>query len=76
VNYLPAGEPQRGEMESLSEKSSSSVGIACGFFEFASRISKLIISLLPDYIVLRRNDPALARVRRDCAISDSPGSRW
>jgi AraC-like DNA-binding protein len=62
---LPAGEPfsRRGEMEPLSEEPSSSVGIACGFFEFASGITKLIISLLPDYIVLRRNDPALAGVR-------------
>jgi AraC family transcriptional regulator, activator of mtrCDE len=50
-NPLPAGEP------------SSSVGIACGFFEFASGITKLVISLLPDYIVLRRDDPALAGVR-------------
>jgi AraC family transcriptional activator of mtrCDE len=48
---LPAGEP------------SSPAGIACGFFEFASGITKLLISLLPDYIVLRRNDPALAGVR-------------
>jgi AraC-like DNA-binding protein len=62
---LPAGEPfsPRGEMEPLGGEPSSSVGIACGFFEFASGITKLIISLLPDYIVLRRNDPALAGVR-------------
>ena len=62
---LPSGEPftPRGEMEPLSEESSGSVGIACGFFEFASGITKLIISLLPDYIVLRRNDAALAGVR-------------
>jgi AraC family transcriptional activator of mtrCDE len=62
---LPAGKPfsQRRQMEPPGDEPSSSVGIACGFFEFASSITKLVISLLPDYIVLRRDDPALAGAR-------------
>jgi AraC family transcriptional activator of mtrCDE len=40
-----------------------SVGIACGFFEFSSALDDMLLSLLPDHIVARRDDPSLDGAR-------------
>jgi AraC-like DNA-binding protein len=39
------------------------VGIACGFFEFSSGLDDMLLSLLPDHIVARRNNPSLEGAR-------------
>ncbi|NPT33227.1 AraC family transcriptional regulator [Paraburkholderia xenovorans] len=41
----------------------TSVGIACGFFEFNSALDDMLLSLLPDHIVARRNNPSLDGAR-------------
>jgi AraC-like DNA-binding protein len=50
-------------MEPLSsatlESSESSVGIACGFFDFGSGLSSLLLNLLPDCIIARSNHSSL-----------------
>ncbi|WP_408498451.1 AraC family transcriptional regulator [Paraburkholderia xenovorans] len=57
---------------------SSSVGIACGFFEFSSALDDMLLSLLPDFIVARRNHPSLDGARaifdliRAEALRDAP----
>ena len=40
-----------------------SVGIACGFFEFNSGLDDMLLSLLPDHIVARRDNPSLDGAR-------------
>jgi AraC family transcriptional regulator, activator of mtrCDE len=40
-----------------------SVGIACGFFEFNSSLDDMLLSLLPDHIVARRDNPSLDGAR-------------
>lgn len=40
-----------------------SVALACGFFEFRSRLNSLFLGSFPDYIVIRRDDSALAETR-------------
>jgi AraC-like DNA-binding protein len=40
-----------------------SVGIACGFLEFNSGLDDMLLSLLPDYIVARRDNPSLDGAR-------------
>ncbi|PLZ03126.1 AraC family transcriptional regulator [Burkholderia sp. WAC0059] len=53
------------------------VGIACGFFEFASALDGLLVSLLPERIVARHGHPSLAGARtlfgliRDEALRDA-----
>ncbi|CAG4889330.1 AraC family transcriptional regulator [Paraburkholderia saeva] len=39
------------------------VGIACGFFEFNSALDDMLLSLLPDHIVARRDNPSLDGAR-------------
>jgi AraC family transcriptional regulator, activator of mtrCDE len=39
------------------------VGIACGFFEFGSTLDDMLLSLLPDHIVARRDHPSLEGAR-------------
>lgn len=39
------------------------VGIACGFFEFGSTLDDMLLSLLPDHIVARREHPSLEGAR-------------
>ncbi|ABE36030.1 helix-turn-helix domain protein [Paraburkholderia xenovorans LB400] len=40
-----------------------SVGIACGFFEFNSGLDNMLLSLLPDRVVARRDNPSLEGAR-------------
>lgn len=40
-----------------------SVGIACGFFEFSSGLDDMLLTLLPDHIVARRDNPSLEGAR-------------
>jgi AraC family transcriptional regulator, activator of mtrCDE len=56
-----AGQPveRHGSMQPLDTSIAGSVGLACGFFEFQSTLGNLILSLLPDYLVVKRDDPAL-----------------
>jgi len=39
------------------------VGLACGFFEFRSELDRLVFGLLPEYLVVPLEDPALAGAR-------------
>lgn len=41
----------------------ASVGIACGFFEFRSALDGLLLGLLPDHIVARRDHPSQGGAR-------------
>jgi AraC family transcriptional regulator, activator of mtrCDE len=45
----------------ISDK--ASVGIACGFFEFNSGLDDMLLTLLPDHIVARRDNPSLEGAR-------------
>ncbi|TDV16465.1 AraC family transcriptional regulator [Paraburkholderia caballeronis] len=40
-----------------------STGIACGFFEFRSGLDNLLLGLLPDHVVARRDHPSLGGAR-------------
>jgi AraC-like DNA-binding protein len=40
-----------------------SVGIACGFFEFSSGLDDMLLSLLPDHVVARHDNPSLQGAR-------------
>jgi AraC family transcriptional activator of mtrCDE len=43
--------------------SDGSVGIACGFFEFNSGLDDMLLSLLPDHIIARHDNPSLEGAR-------------
>jgi len=58
-----------GTMSSLTSSDDTlapadgSVGIACGFFEFNSGLDDMLLSLLPDHIVARHDNPLLEGAR-------------
>ncbi len=62
---LPSTEPfsRLGTLRPFGETLPSAVGIVCGFFEFKSAIGKSMTLLLPDYLVVRSNEPAYAGIR-------------
>jgi AraC-like DNA-binding protein len=81
-----AGQETRraGEMLALNTASATpdSVGIACGFFGYGSTLDEILLSLLPDVIVARRDGPSpgnistifqliLAEVQRDFPASST-----
>ena len=47
----------------VSAAGNESVGIACGFFEFSSGLDDMLLSLLPDHIVARHDNPSLDGAR-------------
>jgi AraC family transcriptional regulator, activator of mtrCDE len=49
---------RRGAIEALDDAVPGAVGLACGFFDFRGDISHWIVSLLPDYLIVRQGDPA------------------
>jgi AraC-like DNA-binding protein len=49
---------RRGTMQLLDESVKGSVGLACGFIEFQSAVSRAIVSLFPDYLIVRHGDDA------------------
>lgn len=51
---------RKGTMTPLDPADSEapgSVGLACGFFEFQSALDGLMLSLLPDHVIARRDQP-------------------
>jgi AraC-like DNA-binding protein len=60
-----AGGPSRttSTMQPLDPSQADSVGLACGFFEFQSTLGDQIVSLLPDHLVVRSDDPAVTGAR-------------
>ncbi|CAG4906572.1 AraC family transcriptional regulator [Paraburkholderia saeva] len=70
--YPPASVEESGRIGTMSPLVSSDgaptvlkggVGIACGFFEFSSALDDMLLSLLPDHIVARRDNPSLDGAR-------------
>lgn len=63
------GSQRIGTMSPLSDQAATrtsgnaSVGIACGFFEFSSGLDDMLLTLLPDHIVARRDNPSLEGAR-------------
>jgi AraC family transcriptional regulator, activator of mtrCDE len=53
---------RRGTMEALDDALPGAVGLACGFFDFRGSISHWIVSLLPEYLIVRQGDPAYSGV--------------
>ncbi|MDR8028955.1 AraC family transcriptional regulator [Burkholderia cenocepacia] len=49
---------RRGSMQPLDPSVDGSVGLACGFIEFHSTVSRAIVSLFPEYLIVRRGDDA------------------
>ncbi|MGF6840229.1 AraC family transcriptional activator of mtrCDE [Paraburkholderia youngii] len=49
---------RRGTMQPLDESISGSVGLACGFVEFQSVISRAIVSLFPEILIVQHGDDA------------------
>lgn len=53
----------RGTMEALDADSHEGVGLVCGFFRFQPGLSSLIIESLPDWLLLRAQDPSSKAAR-------------
>ncbi|MDN4051547.1 AraC family transcriptional regulator [Massilia sp. YIM B02763] len=49
-------------MAPLGDPAPGATGLACGFFRFHGALASLVVGSLPDYLVLRAGDPALAAV--------------
>ncbi|MBN3788002.1 AraC family transcriptional regulator [Burkholderia sp. Ac-20353] len=49
---------RRGTMQPLDEPASGSVGLACGFIEFQSAVSRTMVSLFPECLIVRHGDAA------------------
>lgn len=55
--------PQAGGANGAFASGNPGVSIACGFFEFSSGLDDMLLSLLPEYIVARRDHPSLESAR-------------
>lgn len=53
----------RRTMQALDLDAGDGVGLVCGFFQFQSGLSSLIVEGLADWILLRANDPAGSAAR-------------
>lgn len=53
----------RRTMQALDLEAGDGVGLVCGFFQFQSGLSSLIVEGLADWILLRANDPAGSAAR-------------
>ncbi|MEA5670824.1 AraC family transcriptional regulator [Pseudomonas sp. MH2] len=53
----------RRTMQALELDAGDGVGLVCGFFQFQSGLSSLIVEGLADWILLRANDPAGSAAR-------------
>lgn len=53
----------RMEMLALDNGASDGVGLVCGFFHFHSGLSSLIVDALPDFIILRADEPSSSAAR-------------
>lgn len=53
----------RRTMQALALEAGDGVGLVCGFFQFQSGLSSLIVEGLADWILLRANDPAGSAAR-------------
>ncbi|MGF6816694.1 AraC family transcriptional activator of mtrCDE [Paraburkholderia atlantica] len=51
------------EPEQIHERTGAGVGIACGFFEFASALDGLMVGLLPERIIARHDHPSMEKAR-------------
>ncbi|MGV8918433.1 MAG: AraC family transcriptional regulator [Pseudomonas sp.] len=50
-------------MQALNRDANDGVGLVCGFFHFQSGLSSLILEALPDWIILRADDPSSRAAR-------------
>ncbi|AHF67785.1 MULTISPECIES: AraC family transcriptional regulator [Pseudomonas] len=48
----------RIEMQALNSSAADGVGLVCGFFHFQSGLSSLLIEALPDWLILRADEPS------------------
>lgn len=60
---LDACAQPRQAMQPLDSRASDGVGLVCGFFDFQTGLSSLIMDGLADWIILRAGDPALSAAR-------------
>jgi AraC-like DNA-binding protein len=73
---MRAGVMTQLEPDQACEATPVGVGIACGFFEFASALDGLLVSLLPDRVIARHGHPSMDKARtifsliRDEALRD------
>lgn len=51
-------------LDAEGEEAPGSLGLACGFFEFKPGLDDLMLGLLPDHVIARRDQPALQGARQ------------
>lgn len=49
-------------MQALDERVAGSTGLACGFFDFKGTASQLLLTGLPDAVVIRAEDPSMQAI--------------
>lgn len=87
IPYRLSGESSREQadcqpkqdMQGLALEAEEGVGLVCGFFQFRSGLSSLIIEALPDHLILRGDNPAVASAGKvfelildECRRADGP----
>jgi AraC family transcriptional regulator, activator of mtrCDE len=73
----PTPDPAPGAaMAPLGDAQAGATGLACGFFRFHGALAALVVESLPDVLVLRAGDPALAAVASlfDLVQAERPSS--
>ncbi|AZE89515.1 AraC family transcriptional regulator [Pseudomonas orientalis] len=63
-----AQECPRQPMLPLDSRATDGVGLVCGFFDFQSGLSAMIVDSLPAWIILRAGDPSLTAARNLFAL--------
>lgn len=71
----------RTAMQALDNSANDGVGLVCGFFHFHSGLSALIVDALPDFIILRADEPSSSAARslfelilQECQRESGPSS--
>ena len=54
---------REGAMRSIDDSVADAVALACGFFNFKSGLSEMLLSSFPDYLIIRADDAELASTR-------------
>lgn len=54
---------REGVMKPIDERVTDSVALACGFFNFKSGLSEMLMSSFPDYLIIRADNNELAGTR-------------
>ena len=54
---------REGSMTPIDDSVENAVALACGFFNFKSGLSEMLLSSFPDYLIIRADDTELAGTR-------------